>query len=109
LITRDDALTAAFDDAESEPPLAPLTPGEVLVEEFMKPLGLTSRALAEELGVPGNRIFSLLNGNQSITAETALALARRFGTSAELWMNLQSAYDLATARKNESAGRAVVG
>ncbi|MCB8876543.1 HigA family addiction module antidote protein [Acidisoma silvae] len=64
----------------------------------MRPTGLSARMLAAELGIPGNRISAILNGSRRITAETALLLAQRFGTSAELWMNLQSAHDLAEAR-----------
>jgi addiction module HigA family antidote len=88
--------------------LPPLTPGEVLLEEFMRPLGLSARVLGAELGVPGNRVSSIVNGTRAITAETALLLARRFATSAELWMNLQTAHDLAVARKDmaEREGRA---
>ncbi len=87
-----------FDDIAPGPALAPLAPGEVLLEEFMRPLGLTARALARELAIPGNRISAIVNGSRAITADTALLLARRFGTSAELWMNLQTAHDLAVAR-----------
>ncbi|WP_428484903.1 HigA family addiction module antitoxin [Rhodopila sp.] len=74
----------SFDDIAPGPALPPLTPGEVLLEGFTRPLGLTARALAAELGVPGNRISALVNGLRSITAETALLLARRFGTSGAL-------------------------
>jgi addiction module HigA family antidote len=98
MISRDDAQNMSLDDIAPGPALPPLTPGEVLLEEFMRPLGLTARALASELGVPSNRISSIVNGSRSITAEMALLLARRFGTSAELWMNLQTAHDLAVAR-----------
>jgi addiction module HigA family antidote len=80
------------------PALPPLTPGEVLFEEFMRSAGLTSRALAAELGVPANRISSIVIGSRAVSAETALLLGRRFTTSAELWMNLQTAHDLAVAR-----------
>ncbi len=82
------------------PALPPLTPGEVLLEEFMRPLGLTARGLADEMGVPGNRISSIINGSRGVTAETAILLSRRFDTSAELWMNLQTAHDLAVARED---------
>jgi addiction module HigA family antidote len=75
----------------------------VLLEEFMRPLGLTARRLAMELGVPGNRISAILNGSRGITAETAILLGRRFDTSAELWMNLQTAHDLAVARQEMAA------
>jgi addiction module HigA family antidote len=87
-----------MDLAGTGPALPPLTPGEVLLEEFMRPAGLTSRALAAELGVPANRISSIVNGSRAVSTETALLLARRFATSAELWMNLQTAHDLAVAR-----------
>jgi addiction module HigA family antidote len=58
-----------------------------------------ARALAAEIGVPGNRVSAIINGTRGITAETAILLARRFGTSAELWMNLRAAHDLAVARQ----------
>jgi addiction module HigA family antidote len=103
MITREDAQNMNYDDIAPGPALPPLTPGEVLLEEFMRPLGLTARSLAAELGVPGNRISAIVNGSRGITAETALLLGRRFGTSAELWMNLQTAHDLAVARKQVAA------
>jgi addiction module HigA family antidote len=99
MIRYDDLYNMTFDDVAPGPALPPLTPGEVLLEEFMRPNGLTARALAAELGVPGNRISSIVNGSRAISAETALLLARRFATSAELWMNLQTAHDLAVARE----------
>jgi addiction module HigA family antidote len=102
-INRNELEGMNFDDIAAGPALPPLTPGEVLLEEFMRPLGLTSRALAEELGVPGNRISSIVNGSRAVTAETALLLAKRFGTSAEVWMNLQTAHDLAVAREDMAA------
>jgi addiction module HigA family antidote len=91
------------DDATADQALHPLTPGEVLLEEFMRPLGLTARALAAEIGVPGNRVSAIVNGSRAITAETAILLGRRFGTSAELRMNLQSSHDLAVARTRAAA------
>jgi addiction module HigA family antidote len=103
MIRREDVQDTSFDDIAPGPALPPLTPGEVLLEEFMRPLALTARALAAELGVPGNRVSSVVNGSRAITAETALLLARRFGTSAELWMNLQTAHDLAVAREEMAA------
>jgi addiction module HigA family antidote len=105
MIRREDVHDMSFDDIAPGPALAPLTPGEVLLEEFMRPLGLTARALAAEIGVPGNRISSIVNGSRAISAETALLLSKRLGTSAELWMNLQTAHDLAVAREEmEEAG-----
>jgi len=90
-------LTAATEAAH--PRLPPLLPGEVLAEEFLRPLGLSASALAREIGVPANRITAILHGRRAITADTALRLAARFGTTAEFWMNLQVAHDLAVARQ----------
>jgi addiction module HigA family antidote len=77
-----------------------VVPGEVLREEFMAPLGLSARALARELGVPSNRITEIVAGQRAITAETAILLAERFGTTAEFWLHLQTADDLETARRH---------
>ncbi|HEU0216537.1 MAG TPA: HigA family addiction module antitoxin [Stellaceae bacterium] len=75
-------------------------PGEILSEEFMKPLGLSSNALALALRVPATRIGDILRAEKprAISADTALRLSRYFGTSAEFWLNLQSAYDLSRAQ-----------
>jgi antitoxin HigA-1 len=78
--------------------LDPIPPGEILREEFMKPLGISINALARNLDVPPNRISDIVNGKRSITADTALRLAKFFGVSPELWLGLQSDYDLRTAR-----------
>jgi addiction module HigA family antidote len=102
MIHRNDIMDAGFGDAAA-PRLPPVSPGEILLDEFMRPLGLTSRSLGAELGVPGNRISTIVNGSRAVTAETALLLAKRFGTSAELWMNLQTAHDLAVARAKMAA------
>ena len=69
-------------------------PGEMLREEFLKPLGMSVNALAMALRVPATRIGSIVKGERSVTADTALRLARFFGTSAEFWMNLQAMHDL---------------
>ncbi len=74
--------------------LPPVHPGEVLKEEFMKPLGLSANALARTLFVPANRISAIVNAERSVTADTALRLARALGTSPEFWLNLQKQYDL---------------
>jgi addiction module HigA family antidote len=76
---------------------APMNPGEILREEFMQPLGLTMNRLGLELRVPVTRIAEIVHGRRGISPETALRLARYFNTSAQFWMNLQSAYDLAVA------------
>lgn len=73
--------------------LPPIHPGELLRED-MEELGLSARALADAIGVPHNRISAILRGERAITADTALRLATYFGTSAEVWMNLQQSYDL---------------
>ena len=80
-------------------PLPPVSPGEILREEFMVPLNLSAWALAKGLGVPVNRITAILAGRRAITADTALRLGRYFGTSAEFWLNLQQHHDLEIARR----------
>jgi addiction module HigA family antidote len=76
-------------------------PGEVLREEFMRPLGLSANALALDLHVPPNRISAIVRRERprAVTADTALRLGRYFGTSAEFWLNLQTAYELSLARE----------
>jgi len=76
----------------------PIHPGEILEEE-LKELGMSARNLAEILGVPSNRLSQIIGGKRDITADTALRLARYFGTSPDFWMNLQTAYDLDLARQ----------
>jgi antitoxin HigA-1 len=77
--------------------MRPIHPGEVLLEEFMKPSGLSANRLAEALLVPANRISSIVNGDRSITADTALRLGRYFRTTPELWLNMQATYELRLA------------
>ena len=77
--------------------LAPVHPGEILLEEFMKPLGLSQTRLGRNLGVSPRRINEIVHGKRSITADTALRLSRFFGTSAEFWLGLQTDFDLDTA------------
>jgi len=98
ILTEDVANLDCSDVAGTER-IGPVTPGDVLREEFMVPLGLSGRALARELGVPSNRITEIVAGQRAITAETAIILGERFGTSAELWLNLQTAHDLERARR----------
>ncbi|MGB9616812.1 MAG: HigA family addiction module antitoxin [Desulfomonilaceae bacterium] len=74
--------------------LKPVHPGEVLLEEFLKPMGLSQNKLALSIGVPPRRINEIVLGKRGITADTALRLAAFFGTSAEFWLGLQSQYDL---------------
>ena len=74
--------------------LHPVHPGEVLLEEFLKPMGISQNKLAISIGVPPRRINEIVLEKRRITADTALRLARFFGTSAEFWLGLQSQYDL---------------
>jgi len=76
----------------------PTHPGEILIEEFLKPLGLTQVALAEHLGVPVQRINELVRGKRGMTPDTAWLLAGALGTTPDFWINLQSAHDLAVSR-----------
>src|SRR5205807_3296064 len=85
--------------------LDPIHPGEILAEEFMRPLGLSANALARTLGVPVTRISEILRGRRGVSADSALRLARFVGSSAELWMSLQADYDLRVARR--SAGNEI--
>jgi addiction module HigA family antidote len=82
---------------EIEDRVPPIHPGEVLLEDFMKPLKLSQYRLAKDIGVPALRISQIVRGKRSITADTALRLARYFGTSANVWMRLQARYDLEVA------------
>ena len=79
--------------------LSPIHPGEILLEEFMKPLGLTQYRLARDLRVTPIRISQIVNGKRSISVDTALRLARYFGTSAAAWLRLQVHYDLEVAER----------
>jgi addiction module HigA family antidote len=83
--------------------LAPVHPGEVLAEDFIAPSGLTANQLALSLRIPANRITAIIAGKRGITADTALRLARYFGTSAEVWMGLQADYDVQTERDRNGA------
>ena len=78
--------------------LARIHPGEVLMEDFLVPLGLSQYRLAQDISVPPRRINEIVHGKRAITADTALRLARYFGTSEQFWLNLQSRYDLEVER-----------
>jgi addiction module HigA family antidote len=79
--------------------LDPIHPGEILREDFLKPLGISINRLARDLDVPPNRISTIVNGERSITADTALRLGACFGMSPEIWLNLQVEYDIRLARR----------
>lgn len=78
--------------------LAPVHPGEILLEEFLKPLALTQYRLAKGISVPARRINEIVHGTRAVTADTALRLARFLGMSERFWLNLQTAYDLEVER-----------
>lgn len=82
----------------SKKKLSPVHPGEILKEEFLEPMAISMNRLAIEIGVPVTRIGEIVHGRRSITADTALRLARYFGMSPQFWTNLQGAYDLQVAQ-----------
>jgi addiction module HigA family antidote len=79
--------------------IEPIHPGEILMEDFINGFGITQNKLAVSIGVPPRRINEIVHGKRGITADTAIRLARYFGTSAEFWMNLQSNYELRLERR----------
>lgn len=78
--------------------LAPVHPGEILLEDFLKPLGLSQYRVAKGLNVPARRINEIVHGTRAVSADSALRLARFFGTSERFWLNLQTGYDLEVER-----------
>jgi addiction module HigA family antidote len=92
-----------FTDTSTGESLPPVHPGDVLRHDFLDPLGLTAHALALALRVPANRITTIVAGQRAVTAETALRLARHFGTSPGFWLNLQKAYELDVAEREAGA------
>lgn len=80
----------------------PTHPGEMLLEEFLKPMGITQKELADSIHVPYQRVNELTNGRRGMTPNTALRLAKYFGTSAAFWMNLQLRWDLYRAQREEA-------
>lgn len=81
----------------------PVHPGEVLREDFLRPLGMSQYALAKALAVPEHRISEIVNGKRAVTPDTALRLGRYFGTSAEFWLGMQTTHDLERARETRGA------
>jgi addiction module HigA family antidote len=84
--------------------LANITPGEIMEEDFLKPMAITQYRLAKDIGVPPRRINEIVKGQRAITADTALRLGRYFGMAPEFWLNLQSHYDL-EQQQEKLAGR----
>lgn len=87
------------ENAATEELLDPVHPGEILLEDFMKPFNLSINQLAREIDVPAGRISEIVNGKRAITADTALRLGRFFGVSPEIWTGLQADYELRIARR----------
>ena len=83
----------------------PTHPGEILLEEFLKPTGITQVAFARHVGVPLQRINEIVRGKRGVTPDTAWRLAQAFGTTPEFWMNLQTTYDLARSRPDVAVER----
>ena len=99
-ISREDLDSGRIDlgDVTSDERVPPVAPGEILRTEFLEPMGISVYALANAIKVTRSRINDIVLGRRAISADTALRLARYFGTTPEFWVNLQSAYDLATAK-----------
>jgi addiction module HigA family antidote len=74
--------------------LSPIHPGEILLEEFLEPMGISQYRIAKDIGVPPRRINEIVHGNRAVSADTALRLAKYFGTSERFWLNLQIRYEL---------------
>jgi addiction module HigA family antidote len=87
------------------PKLRNIHPGEVLQEEFLQPLGITSYRVSQETGLPQSRLSEIINGRRGVSADTALRLARYLGTTPDFWLNLQIAHDLEEARR--TSGRKI--
>ena len=79
--------------------LDPIHPGEILLEDFLKPFGVSQNRLARDIGVPVSRVAAIVKGERAITADPALRLGRYFGTSADVWLGLQNEFDLRVARR----------
>jgi addiction module HigA family antidote len=99
-IRTEDVAGMDFSDVAGTERIGAVTPGAVLREEFMVSLGLSARVLARELGMPSNRITAILAGDCGVTAETAILLGERFGTSAEFWPNLHVMHELEEVRRH---------
>lgn len=78
--------------------LSPITPGDVLLEEFLKPMEITQNKLAQDINVPANRVSQIIHGKREITADTAIRLGKYFGIEPEFWLNLQMRYNMKIAK-----------
>lgn len=93
-------MNKGMSQAESQRTTPVIHPGEILDEEFLKPMGISQYRLAQAISVPARRINEIVHGKRTITADTALRLGAFFGTDAQSWLNLQSHYDMEMARTN---------
>jgi addiction module HigA family antidote len=105
MLTRSRSLITTEEKPMTAQNLPPVHPGEVLLEEYLKPLGISQNRLARDLGVPAQRINDIVRKNRSITVDTALRLARYFHTTPQFWLNLQMHYDLEMARETHLEDR----
>jgi len=94
----EDLPSVDFSDVARHKHIPPTHPGDILLHDFLEPLSMSANALAKALHVPANRITSILNHTRGVTADTALRLARYFGTSPEFWLGLQADFDLRTTQ-----------
>jgi addiction module HigA family antidote len=85
--------------------LPPVHPGEILLEEYLKPLGISQNRLGRDLGIPAQRVNDIVRGHRSITVDTALRLGKYFKTTPQYWLNLQAHYDLAMAKETRLVER----
>lgn len=85
----------------------PIHPGEILQEEFLRPLDMSANAFAQAIGVPANRVSTIIAGDRNVTADTALRFARALDTTPEFWLNLQQAYELRIAEQDRETAEAV--
>jgi len=100
-VRREDLARLDLSDVVTGERVPRATPGDILKEDFMNEAGLSARALGREIGMPANRISDIIRGRRAITAPTAIRLGRYFKVSPQMWMNLQSSYDLAVALEAE--------
>lgn len=107
-VKRDELDKMDFWDVSDGTRLAPIHPGEVLLHDFMEPLGVTQYRLAITISVPPRRINEIVHCKRAVTADTALRLGRFFGTTPDFWMSLQSSYDTETARERISSVLAAI-
>lgn len=103
VILRDELEAIDFSDVSDSTRLAPVHPGEILLHDFMEPMGITQHSLAVTIGVPPRRINEIVHCKRAVTSDTALRLGRFFGTSPEFWTRLQSSYDTEIAKSKIEA------